>query len=101
MNIQFQQVEKKSQVFSYILMVGVAFAISMLILNAVRTNNLHLSIPSSVSGQAAYGGMNSLPVAIPAPQPPAEQINMAPTLVVSSTPSPLPKAVAVPVPTLP
>jgi len=101
MNIHFQQVEKKSQVFFYILVVGVAFAISMVILNAVHTNNLHLSIPSSVPGQAAHGGMNSLPVAIPAPQPPAKQVQAALSPVASPTPSPLPQAVAVPVPTLP
>lgn len=99
MHIHFQQAEKKSQVFSYMLIAVVVFTISMLILNASRTVDLHLSIPSLSSEQPVYGEISNMPVAIPAPLPPAEQVQV--TAIPSSTPSPLPQAVPVHVPDLP
>lgn len=100
MNIHFQQAEKKSQVLFYILVGVAALTVLMLIWNAGRTIELQVSIPS-LSGQVVYIENNSMPVAVPAPLPPAEQAQMTTMPAPSSTPSPLPRAVPVPVPDLP
>lgn len=101
MNIHFQQVEKKSQVFLYMLVVVVVFTVCMVISNTSQTVNLRLPIHSASSMQAAYGKISNIPVAIPVPVPPAEQVQMTLAAVPSSTPSPVPQAVPVPVPSLP
>src|SRR5690349_7463199 len=101
MNIHFQQVEKKSQVFLYMLVVVVVFTVSMLISNTRRTVNLHLPIAHTSSMQPAYGEISNMPVAVPAPVPPANAAPMATPPMPSSTPSPLPQAVPAPVPSLP
>ncbi|MEO5886152.1 MAG: hypothetical protein ABIQ77_00675 [Anaerolineales bacterium] len=102
MNIHFQQVEKKSQVFSYMLAGLAVFTVLMLILGFSRHIELQLSIPS-VSMQAVHSENTNMPVAIPAPLPPAEQ---AQTIV---TPEPfgnsqavlVPQAIAAPMPSVP
>ena len=102
MNIHFQQVEKKSQMFSYVLVVFAVFMVLMLTLSLSRHFELHLSIPS-VSLQAAHLENTNMPVAIPAPLPPAEQ---AQTI---ATPEPfgnsqtvlVPQAIAAPMPSVP
>lgn len=102
MNIHFQQVEKKSQVFSYILVVFAVFTVLMLTLSISRHAELHPSSPS-VSLQAVHSANTNTPVAIPAPLPPAEQ---AQTTV---TPEPfgnsqmvlVPQAIAAPMPSVP
>ncbi len=102
MNIHFQQVEKKSQVFSYILVVFAVFTVLMLTLSISRHAELRLS-SSSVSLQTVHPENTNAPVAIPAPLPPAEQ---AQTII---TPEPfgnsqavlVPQAIAAPMPSVP
>jgi hypothetical protein len=53
MNIHFQQVEKKSQIFSYILVVFAVFVALMLTLSISRHFELQLSIPD-ISMQAVH-----------------------------------------------
>jgi hypothetical protein len=71
MNIHFQPVGKRSQIFSYILVASAVFMISMLTLSFSRHAELHLFIPS-ISMQAIHSDNTNVPVAIPAPLPPAE-----------------------------
>ncbi len=98
MNIHFQQVEKKSQIFSYILVVFAVFVALMLTLSISRHFELQPSIPD-----ISMPAVHSEPVAIPAPLPPAEQ---AQTI---ATPEPfgnsqtvlVPQAIAAPMPSVP
>ena len=100
MNIHFQQVEKKSQLFSYILAAFAVFTVLMLTLSIIRHTELHLSSPSV---QAVSSENTNVPVAIPAPLPPDEQ---AQTI---ATPEPfgnsqtvfVPQAIAAPMPSVP
>ncbi len=100
MNIHFQQVEKKSQVFSYMLVAMAVFTVSMLILNVGRHSELHQSSPS-LPGQRVYTVDSNMPVAIPAPLAPQEQVQMTTTPVTSTMPAPLPQAVPAPMPDVP
>lgn len=100
MNIHFQQAETKSKGFSYILAALSVCTVMLMILNISRQTELHLSTPSSTK-QGVYMESSGMPVAIPAPLPPVEQLQAIATPTPSSTPSPLPQAVPVPVPDLP
>lgn len=102
MNIHFQQVEKKSQVFSYILAAFAVFTIVMLALSFSRQANLRLPIPS-VSLQAVHSENTHMPVAIPAPLPPAEQTQTiaTPELFGNSQAVLVPQAIAAPMPSVP
>jgi hypothetical protein len=100
MNIHFQQDEKRSQVFFYMLVALAVFTVSLLILNIGWHSEFRLSVPSS-SPQEALMENSSLPVAVPAPLPPAEQLQGTVTPAPSATPGPLPQAIAAPVPDLP
>jgi hypothetical protein len=100
MNIHFQQAEKKSPVLFYTLIVLAVLTALMMVLNAGWHSDFRLSVPSS-AGRVVLSESGSLPVAIAAPLPPAEQIPATTMPVASSTPSPLPQAVAVPVPDMP
>ena len=102
MNIHFQQVEKKSQLFSYILAAFAVFTVVMLTLSISRHADLHLSIPS-VSLQAVHSENTNLPVAIPAPLPPAEQAqtNATPEPFGNSQAVLVPLAIAAPIPSVP
>ena len=72
MNIHFSQVERKSQVFSYLLAAFAVFTASMLALSLGRHAAIHWSAPVT-SSQAIQIVDQHLPVAVPAPLPPAEQ----------------------------
>ena len=99
MNIHFEQSEKKLRVFLYMLVIVAVFSVFVLISNTSGTVDLHLSMPSSLaSGQPAYGKVSNMPVAIPAPLSPANEVHKTATSIPSSTPSPLPQAVPAPVP---
>ena len=102
MNIHFQQVEKKSQVFSYILAAFAVFTVLMLTLSFSRHTDLHLSIPST-SIQVVHSENTHLPVAIPAPLPPAEQAqtNATPEPFGNSQAVLVPQAIAAPMPSVP
>ena len=102
MNIHFQQVEKKSQMFPFILAVFAVFTIVMLALSFSRHAELHLSSPS-MSLQVAHSESTSLPVAIPAPLPPAEQdqTTASPEPFGTSQAVLLPQAIAAPMPSVP
>lgn len=102
MNIHFQQVEKKSQWSSYLLAAFAVFTVVMFSLSISRHEKLHLWMPSE-SVQVIHSENTSLPVAIPAPLPPAEQTQSG------ATPEPLgnsqtalvPQAIAAPMPSVP
>ena len=102
MNIHFQPVEKKSQLYSYMLVAFATFTVLMLVLSMSRQVEIHLSVPV-ISIQAVQPVNNDLPVAVPAPLPPAKA-NPA-----FSTPEPTgnavtslaPQAIPVPVPSVP
>lgn len=102
MNIHFQQVEKKSQSFSYILAAFAVFTVLMLTLSISRHAELHLSSPS-VSLQAVNSENTNVPVAIPAPLPPAEQVQTiaTPEAFGNSQAVLAPQAIAAPMPSVP
>lgn len=102
MNIHFQQVERKSPVVSYLLAAFAIFTVLMFVLSLSRHAELHWSVPS-VTVQAAQTKHGDLPVAIPAPLPPAEQAQAIATPEAASSPesSVVPQAIAAPVPSVP
>lgn len=73
MNIHFQQVERKSQVFSYMLAGIALFTMLMLALSFIRMAELRLSVPS-VSSPTTQTEKTNIPAAIAAPMPPNEQV---------------------------
>jgi hypothetical protein len=102
MNIHFSQVERKSQVFSYLLAAFAVFTALMLTLSLGRHAGMHWSAPAT-SSQAIQTKDNHLPIAAPAPLPPAEQAQAvftpepagtAPTILV-------PQAIPAPAPFMP
>ena len=102
MNIHFAQVERRSQLSSYLL---AAFAIVTVLMFALRLSHyaeLHWSFPS-VTVPAAQVENNDLPIPIPAPSPPAEQ----PPAVTMTDPGKntqsisVTQAIAVPMPSMP
>jgi len=99
MNIYFPQVEKRSQVFAHVL---AAFAISVALMLALSFNQYfaHRWSISSASSEIVSAEMSNVPVAIPAPLPPAEQIQVS-MMVLSGSADPVPQAVPVPVPSVP
>jgi hypothetical protein len=100
MNIHFQQAETKPKGFSHILVALAVFTGLVLILNINRHTELHLSIPSSI-GQGFYTESSSMPVVIPAPLPPQEQVQVTAAPALLTTPAPLPQAVLAPTPDVP
>jgi hypothetical protein len=102
MNIHFQQVEKKSQVFSYVLAAFAVFTVVMLTLSFSRQVELRLSMPST-SMQADHSGNTDVPVAVPAPLPPVEQaqITVTPEPFGNSQAVLAPQAIAAPMPSVP
>ena len=102
MNIHFSQVERKSQVVSYLLAAFAVFTAFMLTLSLIRDAEFHWFVPSTAV-QAVQTIGNDLPIAIPAPLPPAEE---APAIAtpepVGSSPSILvPQVIAAPMPSVP
>ena len=102
MNIHFQPVEKKSQLSSYLLAAFATFTVLLLVLNMSRQVEVHFSVPS-ISIQAVQPVNRDLPVAVPAPLPPAE------ATTANSTPEPdgnamsmvIPQAIPAPAPSVP
>jgi hypothetical protein len=95
MNIYFAQVEKRSNLFSYLL---AAFAISTILMLILSFSNYfedHWDIPST-SSQAISVESRNLPVAIPIPVPPADQVQISVTPLPRSA-NPVPQVVPVPV----
>ena len=102
MNIHYPQVERRSQLSSYLL---AAFAILMglmFVMSLVRHVEIHWSVPSA-SIQTAQIENSDMPVVIPAPLPPAEQAQSI------ATPEPdmnapsilMPQAIPAPAPSVP
>ena len=100
MNIYFLQVEKRSQLFSYLL---AAFAICMVLMLVLSFNQSFANrwaMPSA-SSQVVRAESNNVPVPIPAPQPPAEQLQLANASVPADGENPVPQVIAIPVPSVP
>lgn len=101
MNIHFEQVDRKSQTVSYLLVAFAIFLALLFVISRVRHVELHWSIPS-VSIQTAQIE-HSMPVAISAPLPPNEATNAI------STPKPegntmliaIPQVIPAPAPSMP
>ncbi len=99
MNIPFPQVERKSHLISYLLAAFAVFTILMLSLSFIRMAELRLPV-RSVDIYQAQTEKADIPVAIPAPIPPVEQIHSIVTpgpagntksiLVPQSVPAPTP-----------
>ena len=100
MNIHFSQVENRSQLFSYLLAAFAICTLLMLILSFSHYFEQRWS-GSSTSAQVVHAESNNVPVAIPAPLPPAEQIQMSNISLPSGGANPVPQVVAIPVPSVP
>lgn len=102
MNIPFPQVERKSALFSYLLAAFAVFTLLMSSLSIIRMAELRLPVPVIDIHQAQTEKAN-LPVAIRAPIPPVEQVQL------TVTPGPagntksilVPQIVPVPAPSVP
>ena len=99
MNTYFLQVEKRSQLSSYLLAAFAICTLIMLILSFNQSLENRWSMPSA-SSQVVHSE-SSVPVAIPAPLPPAEQIQMSNTSLPSGGANPVPQVVPIPVPSVP
>lgn len=73
MNIHFLQVERRSQLFSYLLAAFAVFTLLMLSLSFIGIAELRLSV-LTVDAYQAQAEKMKIPVAIPAPTPPVEQV---------------------------
>ena len=102
MNIHFPQGERRSQLSSHILTTFAILMALMFVLSLVRHIDPHWSIPS-VSIQTTQIENSDMPVAIPAPLPPAEQTQAVVTPEpAGNAPSILaPQAIPAPVPSVP
>ena len=102
MNIHFPQVQRKSQVNSYLLAAFATFTMLMLVLSLSRQVEIHLSVPS-VSIQAVQPANSDVPVAIPAPLPPVEQTQaiVTPEPTGNATSILVPQAIPAPAPSVP
>lgn len=78
MNIHFHQVERKTPFASYWLAAFGIFTALILTLNFSHHAELHWSAPST-SVQVIHAVENNLPVAVPAPLPPAGSAQAAAT----------------------
>ncbi len=102
MNIHFQPIEKKSQLFSYLLVVFGTFTVLMLVLSMSRQVDIHFSVPA-ISIQAVQPVNSDLPVAVPAPLPPAEatQVIATPAPIGNAATSLAPQPIPAPAPSVP
>lgn len=98
MNIYYPQVEKRSQLSTYLLVVFVICTVLMLILSFNRFSENRWNM-SSASSQVVSAESISIPVAIPAPVPPAEQIQVAAAPLPAGA-NPVPQAVPAPAPSV-
>lgn len=102
MNIHYSQVEKKSQAASYLLAALAIATALMMTLSLNRHAEIHWSA-AATSGQVDQTVDSHLPVAIPAPLPPAEQVQVigAPELVADTQPISVPQVIPAPAPSVP
>ena len=102
MNIHFPQVERKSQLFSYLVAASATFTMLMLGPSLSRQVEIHLSIPP-ISMQAAGPTNGDTPVAIPAPVPPIQSTESisAPGLAGDVPVILVPETIPAPVPSVP
>jgi hypothetical protein len=101
MNIHFSQVERRSQLFSYLLAAFALYTVMMLILSLNNYFEHRGTMLSSNSSQVAHTESSSVPVVIPAPLPPTDQIQIIVTPLPSIGSNPIPQAVPVPAPSVP
>lgn len=99
MNIYFPQVEKRAHLFSYLLAVF-AICTALMLMLSFTNYFAHRWSMSSVSSEVVSTESAGMPVAIPAPLPPAEQIQVSMTTSPANT-NPVPQAVPVPMPSVP
>jgi hypothetical protein len=100
MNTYFPQVEKRSHLSSYVLAVFAICTLLMLVLSFSRFFENRWSMPSVPSGVVTTESAN-MPVAIPAPVPPTDQVQMSVTPLPAGSLNPVPQVVPVPVPSVP
>ena len=102
MNIHFPQVERRSQLSSYLLAAFAIFTALMFALSLSRHAELHWSVPS-VTAQVVQTENSGLPVAIPAPLPPTASTQAISTPgLAGNVPSILvPQAIPAPPPSMP
>ena len=101
MNIHFSQVERRSQLFSYLLAALAIGTVMMLILSFHQYFGHRGTMLSSTSSQVVHTEISNTPVAIPAPLPPAEQIHLSITSMPDDGENPVPQVVPIPVPSVP
>ena len=101
MNIHFSQVERRSQFFSYLLAAFAIYTVVMLTLSFDRYFEHRQTMLHSTSSQVVQSESGPLRVAIPAPLPPAEQIQISATALPSVGDNPVPQVVPIPVPSVP
>lgn len=100
MNIYFSQVERRSQLFSGLLATFAIYTVVMLILSFNHYFEHRSPMLSSTSSQVVQTEGNHVPVAIPAPLPPAEQIQISITQMADGGEKPVPQVVPIPVPSV-
>jgi hypothetical protein len=100
MNIYYPQVERRSQLSSYLLAACAVFTVLMLALSLSRNAGMHWSV-HSLSVQAVETEDSGLPVAIPAPLPPAGQAVTTPEPAGSAPSVLIPQAIPAPLPSVP
>lgn len=102
MNIHFPQTERKSHLVSQLLVAVVAFTLLMVALRVSRGVEIHFSVPS-ISIQAVQPANSAVPVAVPAPLPPAAQPQaiVTPEAAGNATSIFVPQAIPAPAPFVP
>lgn len=100
MNIYFLQVEKRSQLFSYLLAAFAICTLLMLILSFSHFFEDRRSMPSN-SLQAVPAESSSMPVIIPAPLPPQDQIQISSVPLSSDSADFVPQVVPISAPSVP
>jgi hypothetical protein len=102
MNIHIPQVERKSELFSYLLAAFAVFTLLMLSLSFIRMAELRLPVPSVDIYQPQTEKTN-MPVAIPAPIPPVEQVQsiVTPEAAANTQSILVPQIVPAPAPSVP
>jgi hypothetical protein len=100
MNTYFPQVEKRSQWSSYLLAAFAICTLMLLVLSFSHYFENRWTMPSA-SSQVVHSESTSAPVAIPAPHPPEEQIQMSNTSLPSGRANLVPQVVPISAPSVP
>ena len=102
MNIDFVQVERRSQLSSYLLAAFAIFTVLMFALSLSRHAELHWSLPSTLR-KAVQTTNSELPIPIPAPlAPTGQEQSLATNEPAAESQSILaPQVIAVPMPSVP